>query len=100
MTSITHNGQTAKVKAAPGDVITKAQAKRLIKLFGTREFSDGHQVYRSIGGSDNCWLLRYFPPIRTQFRATFHGVTLGYYSTPEEAQYVIDKAIREEADHA
>lgn len=59
MTTITHNGQTAKINASLG-VITKAQAKRLINLFGTREYSDGHQVYRSIHGSDNCWLLRKF----------------------------------------
>lgn len=56
-TTITHNSQMAKVNSGLG-VITKAQAQRLIKLLGTREFSDGHQVYRSIHGSDNCWLLR------------------------------------------
>lgn len=62
---ITHNGITTRVNAPLG-VITKAQAARLIKLFGTREFSDGHQVYRSIHGADNCWILRKFNHLATR----------------------------------
>ena len=65
-TTITHNGQTAKINARVGDIMTKRQALSLIKRLGAMrsaivtEFSDGHQVYRSIGGSDNCWILRKF----------------------------------------
>lgn len=59
MLTITHNGQTAKINASLG-VITKAQAKRLLKIFGTSQFSDGHQVYRNIHGADSCWSLRKF----------------------------------------
>ena len=61
-TTITHNGKTATINANVGDVITKAQAKRLEKLFGSREFSDGHEIYRSVHGADNCWILRRMGP--------------------------------------
>jgi hypothetical protein len=63
-TTITHNGRTAKINARIGDIITKQQAMSIIKRLGANrsaiatDFSDGHQVYRSIGGSDNCWILR------------------------------------------
>lgn len=59
-TAITHNGRTITINARVGDIITKAQAKRLFVAFGTREFSDRHQIYHSVHGTDNCWLLRKF----------------------------------------
>ena len=34
------------------------------------------------------------PPSR--IKATFRGVVLGWYDTPEEAQFVLDKAIADE----
>jgi hypothetical protein len=66
MTTITHNSTTVRTTARVGDIMTKRQALSLIKRLGAMrsaivtEFSDGHQVYRSIGGSDNCWILRKF----------------------------------------
>jgi len=59
-TTITHNGQAAKINARVGDTITKRQMDRLVKLFGTSEFSDGHQVFHHIGGGANYRTLRFF----------------------------------------
>jgi hypothetical protein len=64
MTTITHNSTTVRTTARVGDIMTKRQALSLIKRLRakrdaiTTDFSDGHQVYHSIGGSDNCWILR------------------------------------------
>ena len=69
MTTITHNGRTAKTTARVGDIITKRQAISIITRLGAKRepiatrFEDGHEVYHAIGGSDNCWMLLR-PPIR------------------------------------
>ena len=67
MISITHNGLTIKLRASLG-VITKHQANRLLRIFDTRDFDDGHQLYRDLHGADNCWLLRKLPPPGLAFR--------------------------------
>ncbi len=59
-TTINHNGQTAKINARVGDIITKRQMNRLVKLFGTSDFSDGHQVFHHTGGGANYRTLRFF----------------------------------------
>jgi hypothetical protein len=58
-TTITHNGQTATINARVGDIITKRQMDRLVKLFGTNDFSDGHQVFHHTGGGANYRTLRF-----------------------------------------
>lgn len=64
MTTITHDGKTAKINASIG-IITKSQAARLIRLLGGLEYSDGHQVYCDIHGFGNCWKLRKFAHLTT-----------------------------------
>jgi hypothetical protein len=66
MTTINHNSNTVRTAVRVGDIMTKRQALSLIRRLGAKrsaiatDFSDGHQVYRAIGGSDNCWILRKF----------------------------------------
>jgi hypothetical protein len=64
MTTITHHDVTARTTARVGDIMTKRQATALLKRLKAKrnviatDFTDGHQLYHAIGGSDNCWMLR------------------------------------------
>lgn len=65
MTTITHNGKTARINARRGDTVTTAQAKRLINLLGAAktanygaQFTDGHQLHFDYSGAR--LVLRHF----------------------------------------